>query len=386
MLNRHCYPEQGWHARPPVVESARAGISEEEVGMHRGLAVAACGIAFLSVVAASAAGARPNSRCRIVRKHVHGRTRKVRVCAKKKPAPPAKLVSTTPLDGAGDEIVEGFGSVWVRVTTSTAGGEVERIDPATQAVLARVPVGGYTGLGMTPGLAAGDGAVWAPNPDANTLSRIDPATNRVVATLALPNENAKAVTTTPGAVWVGMQGMERTAGAIARVDPATDKVVATIPLAGANGAEDLATTSSAVWVQSEAQIVRIDPQMNAIVATLGVPARYACGGIAADDSAVWVATSNCANNFPRANERIDAQTNAISQWTVAGTVSSDVGVGALGVWTTSGRSLARVNPATHKATGLVSVDSSGPNVVAVGASSIWVGTSSGQLEEFAPTG
>lgn len=68
-------------------------------------------------------------------------------------------------------------AVWV---TSRAGNELVRVDPATNAVVARVPVGTFP---VWPALAP-DGTVWVPNNMDNTVSIVDPATNTVVRTIA----------------------------------------------------------------------------------------------------------------------------------------------------------------------------------------------------------
>ena len=135
------------------------------------------------------------ARCKIVKKKVHGKIRKVRVCKKKKPAPPpppiARITATIKLEGLVYDALFSDGSLWVRVdgNSRSLGDLVERIDPSTNAVVARISVGeGY-------GIAAGEGAIWAANNDTNTLSRINPASNAVTATFPLPVTGPHAVAT-----------------------------------------------------------------------------------------------------------------------------------------------------------------------------------------------
>ena len=77
-------------------------------------------------------------------------------------------------------ITEGFGSVWVVSSEFLSGGEpaVYRIDPATNAVTATIPVGEVP-LETT----AGFGSIWVSNSESDSVSRIDPRANAVIATI-----------------------------------------------------------------------------------------------------------------------------------------------------------------------------------------------------------
>jgi virginiamycin B lyase len=75
----------------------------------------------------------------------------------------------------------------------------------------------------------------------DTVTRIDPATDRVVATIPVPR-GAYSVAAADGAVWV-TGAIDR---AVARIDPATNRVAATIPLDGSP--VDVAVGSVGVWV------------------------------------------------------------------------------------------------------------------------------------------
>jgi streptogramin lyase len=86
-----------------------------------------------------------------------------------------------------------FGSLW----TTTEDGFAVRVDPASGAVLAALPVPG-TPAGMATGP---DGRIWVAEKQNNTLTRIEPATNRVVdVTGAGPG--AIDVVRAAGGMWV----------------------------------------------------------------------------------------------------------------------------------------------------------------------------------------
>jgi YVTN family beta-propeller protein len=74
----------------------------------------------------------------------------------------------------------GYGSFWVRVSS---GYHLYRLDAATAQVTADISGLPQAPSGFTQVVAAGEGAIWTSNIAAGTVSRIDPATNRVVATI-----------------------------------------------------------------------------------------------------------------------------------------------------------------------------------------------------------
>src|SRR3954468_16643297 len=69
-------------------------------------------------------------------------------------------------------------------------------------------------------LADADGSVWVANFLSGTVQRIDPATNRVVATVRIGGQ-PYGLAVAPGAVWVGNNARED----VARIDTATNAVV-----------------------------------------------------------------------------------------------------------------------------------------------------------------
>ena len=343
-------------------------------------------VCLLGAGAAEARVDRPDgtgARCKIVKRKVHGKIRKVRVCKKKAPPPIARITATIKLEGLVYDALFSEGSLWVRVdgNNRSLGDLVERIDPATNAVVARISVGeGY-------GIAAGEGAIWAPNNDTNTLSRINPASNTVTATFPLPVTGPHAVTTAGGSVWVGSDGPPELPGSVTRVDPASGAVLADIRLPGANGTVDMAATGGAVWVAAQATIVRVDPAGNAITATITAGTTAVCGGMVSDLGAVWVAggAQNCGGGLDLA--RIDPNSNSIvADVRIQRQQAEDVAVGLGAVWAvTSGRPtyLARVNQTSNALTGTMTLGSRPTARMAVGGGAVWV-ASSGEVIRLEP--
>lgn len=133
-----------------------------------------------------------------------------------------------------------FGSVWITTTGSgnrTAPGSVQRIDPATNSVIATIPVGPVPRF-----LAAGEGGVWTLNQGDGTVSRIDPGTNRTAATIdvGMPGGGGD-IATGRGKVWVrGKKAL------LATIDPTTDLVTTVFGPPAGSGAVRVA--GDLVWV------------------------------------------------------------------------------------------------------------------------------------------
>jgi hypothetical protein len=98
------------------------------------------------------------------------------------PRPPGMAPDTSFVSG----VAVGEGAVWVAVAWDPYTGEVVRIDPSTNAVVARIPTGGFTGE-----LRVAAGSVWVLSHREYTdetdvkgasLLRIDPSRNEIVAT------------------------------------------------------------------------------------------------------------------------------------------------------------------------------------------------------------
>src|SRR4051812_27351870 len=113
-----------------------------------------------------------------------------------------------------------YGSAWV---TSNYDGDVERIDPAKNAVVKKWPVAGAVGL------VAAHGAIWAGGNDG--VTRIDPVSG---ATVKIPiAAGAGWTAASADAVWVtSNQG-------VVRIDPQTNAVTLTVPLKGNIGDPDV---------------------------------------------------------------------------------------------------------------------------------------------------
>jgi DNA-binding beta-propeller fold protein YncE len=142
------------------------------------------------------------------------------------------------------------GSVWTADPQSSGNGLVLRIDPATNAVLARISFDGSKAQACG-AMAGNDNAVWVTSGCDNPhVARIDPATNKVTATIDAGG-TAGDIALGFGSVWV------TALTTLDRIDPATNKLVgrSTIALPTA-----VATGAGSVWVGTGKSVLRLTPR------------------------------------------------------------------------------------------------------------------------------
>lgn len=225
----------------------------------------------------------------------------------------AALVVTISTGDAPCGAAAGFGSVWVANDSS---GTLARIDPATNRVTRRVPVG----KGAC-SVATGAGAVWVVNYESSRLVRIDPRTLRAKrvrvgrtpfdvlvafgsvwvtawedgtleeidpATLSVVRRidagpRPMGLAARRGSVWVGF-GREATA--IARVDPATGSVVR-VPV-GAPRPGWFAAGTPDFWIQAaDSDLLHVDPASGKVLRRIRVGRTLGQGALAPDGT-LWM--------------------------------------------------------------------------------------------------
>jgi hypothetical protein len=183
-------------------------------------------------------------------------------------------------------IAVGAGSIWV------AGGWVDqgivyRLDPRTMRVAGEVPVRGYPAR-----VVADGGAVWVAvggrGADSLKLLRIDPATNAVTARISLPGEGPVGLAAGEGAVWTTVQtGSPPRPQDLFRIDPRTNRIVASIRLD--EPITDITVGAGFVWGSpSESVLVWVDSSTNRVAGRLRTKGG-SNGGIALGDGKLWIA-------------------------------------------------------------------------------------------------
>jgi YVTN family beta-propeller protein len=266
-----------------------------------------------------------------------------------------RLVADVPVGASPTAVAGGAGAVWV---ANTVDGTVDRIDPVTHTIRQTVRVGGGPS-----GITFGDGSIWVTNSLSGTVSRIDPAVNRVVDTVHVGNSPA-GIAYAHGSIWVA----NSSDGTITKIDTATDRPVRTLDVA----ATELAFGGGAIWATESTlnQVARIDPSTGDVqtVAVGNGPT-----GIAFGNGSAWVA-----NSLDGTLSRIDPARDAVAAVTAVGNGPTSVAADARGVWVSNqfDGTLVQVDPRTtrvarriHVGNPLHGVASSGGRVlVSVGES------------------
>jgi Tol biopolymer transport system component len=220
------------------------------------------------------------------------------------PTPPRtapRVVATIDLGQAGQvsSLRAADGSIWAAGYDAVGSAWVKRIEPATNRVVATIPLqaGPWWDFGGG-GIAASEGAIWVTGPgrlpDGGTeaiLSRVDPSTNTVVWTTSLGGQDGGDVVADDTAVWV-LVFREATSPEVLRLDPGTGDVVARIPLES-DFSRTIFEEAGAIWVPERRErdpvgsgnyLAKIDPATNSIAATFDV-GRY--GGFTPGQGLIW---------------------------------------------------------------------------------------------------
>jgi DNA-binding beta-propeller fold protein YncE len=255
-------------------------------------------------------------------------------------------VSTIHVGDAPDRVVVGAGAVWVGDV-----GALARVDSRTEAVR-HIP-------GAAMPIAVSGQAVWARAVlDFDTVERIDPTTGAVVAKIALLGSPA-AIAADADAVWV-----VDSAGVLTRIDPTTNTAVATIPL-GSLGFS-VASTPDAVWVSgqnadgTQSLLWRIDPATNTLVATIDTNGPCSVLASGADDT--WAECGTVQHIDPATNRLASTTTNALN--------GLAVGPQAIYALDTEGN-LTTLDPQTGRAHHALHLPPLSEGI-ALGAGSVWV--------------
>jgi hypothetical protein len=151
------------------------------------------------------------------------------------------------------------GSMWV-----AGQGFIARLNPVDGREQARISVPGKV-IGPAQ-LTAGAGSIWVAYQGQGQVQRIDPRADRVIATIGLGGvASGGGVAVAGGHVWVSIVSSERR-GHVLVIDPRTDHVSGP-PAAVGTGSGRLHAGLGSVWVQNtsspNATALRIDPRTRA---------------------------------------------------------------------------------------------------------------------------
>ena len=115
-----------------------------------------------------------------------------------------------------------------------------------------------------------DDAVWVAGTKPDSVVRIDPASNKVVAKIPLPGEACSGLAFGFGSVWVPICGKK---SLLVRIDVSKNKISATMPFGPAGPEQGIAVSDDSVWIVTEKNgaLVRIDPATNKARQKISIP-------------------------------------------------------------------------------------------------------------------
>ena len=229
-----------------------------------------------------------------------------------------RIVAKVTLSGEACSGIEfGFDSVWVPLCGKHPA--LVRINAITNRITATLPIGP---AGAEGGIAASGDSVWIVTDKNGALSRIDPTTNKVRQTISIPAGSYNPLFA-HGVVWV--TGFET--NLLTAVDASSGNVLGSIAV----GPKPRFLTAGAdsIWTlnQGDGTVSRVDVKSRRVTATIqaGIPASG--GDICFGEDSVW------ATVFDVPLTRIEARNNkVVRQWVGRGGDSLRLGHGA--VWLT----------------------------------------------------
>lgn len=163
-------------------------------------------------------------------------------------------------------VVVADGYVWVANHDGVPVTSIAKVDPRTLATVDVIRAGITSDSGPE-WLAASAGSIWADVPNIDAVVRIDPASDRIVAKIPVKGSCAGLVAT-DAAVWVGGDG-NGCAPVVSRIDPATNTVTAAVTIDDETGA--LALGADGLLVGEASGVARIDPVAARVVARVAIP-------------------------------------------------------------------------------------------------------------------
>ena len=201
-----------------------------------------------------------------------------------------KLLGTVVLpDNAPFQIVVGRDAVWVSSQQNEESAHLIKIDPKTTRITAVIPTQKDANVAVTPD------AVWVDHGSGN-LARLDPATNKVLANIPLPGAptgyTAHFITAGPLGIFLANPYNGTVSRVVridppppTRVDPGSYYTVQQIADVG-NYAGEMVELDGSLWVNAGSTLVEIDPSSGAVIRTIPRLVR----DIVSDGTSLWAST------------------------------------------------------------------------------------------------
>ena len=215
-----------------------------------------------------------------------------------------------------------------------------------------------------------DDAVWVASTKPYSVQRIDPATNTVVAKVRLSGEACSGLAFGFGSVWVPVCGKKPL---LARVDALTNQITAVLPIAPAGPEGGITASSDSVWIVTDKEgttLSRINPATNTVRQKISIPA--GSYNPLSSGNMVWI--TGFARNILTA---VDASSGKVLAELPVGSKPRFLTSGGGSVWTLNqgDGSVTRIDVNSRKVTATIAVGIPGPGGdLGYGAGSVWATT------------
>jgi virginiamycin B lyase len=211
-----------------------------------------------------------------------------------------------------------------------------------------------------------DDAVWVGGSKPYSVQRIDPTTNKVVAKIRLSGEACSGLAFGFGSIWVPVCGKSPT---LARVDVDTNKISAILPFGTAGAEAGITVSSDSVWIVTDEKgtLVRINPQSNTVCQRIAIPpGSY---NPLFSDSMIWITGVDSS-----VLTVVDASTGDVLTSLPVGPKPRFLTSGDGSIWTLNqgDGTVSRVDTSTRKVTAAIPVGIPGVGgEICYGADSVW---------------
>jgi YVTN family beta-propeller protein len=211
-----------------------------------------------------------------------------------------QIVAKVKLSGeACSGLAFGFGGIWVPVCGESP--MLVRVDTNTNKISAQLAIGP---AGPEGGITGSSDSIWMVTDKKGTLARIDPRTNTVRQTITIPPGSYNPLFSN-GMIWI--TGVE--SNVLTAVDASSGEVLASVPVGPKP--RFLTAGGGAVWSlnQGDGTVSRVDVSTRKVTATIAVGIPGTGGDICYGADSIWTTV------FDVPLTQIDASTNKVlHQW------------------------------------------------------------------------
>jgi virginiamycin B lyase len=212
-----------------------------------------------------------------------------------------------------------------------------------------------------------DDAVWVASTRPYAVQRIDPATNRILATVRVSGEACSGLAYGFGSIWVPICGKKP---ALVRVDASKNTITATLPIPPAGPEGGITASADSIWIVTDKNgtLSRIDPVTNAVRQKISIP-RGSYNPVFSDGT-IWI--TGVENNVLTP---IEASSGAVWASIPVGPKPRFLTAGAGSIWTLNqgDGTVSRVDEKSRKVTATIRAGIPGAGGdIDYGADSVWL--------------